>query len=48
MQAKSLRTLHDNDAKKHQVDKRHTCIGSHLVDAFKQRPHTSSERMCRQ
>jgi hypothetical protein len=31
MQAKSLRGLHNNDAKKHQVDTRHTGKGSHLI-----------------
>jgi L-amino acid N-acyltransferase YncA len=34
-----------NDAKKHQVDARHTGIGSHLVSSVKHRLHTSSERM---
>ena len=32
----------------YQVDTRCTGIGSHVVTAFKQRPHTSSERMCLQ
>jgi hypothetical protein len=42
-QPQSLRTPHYNLAKKHQIDSRHTGIGSHLVNAFKQGPHTSSE-----
>jgi hypothetical protein len=34
-----------NDAKKHQVDARHTGISSHLVSSFKHRLRTSSERI---
>ncbi len=45
MQAKSLRTLHNNDAKKkHQVDTRHTGIGSHLVNSFVQTTPTHQQR----
>ena len=47
-QPQSLHTPHNNDAKKHQIDSRHTGIGSHLVNAFKQGPHTNSEQMFRE
>jgi hypothetical protein len=33
MQAQALRSLHNNDAKKHQVDARHRGAGCELVNA---------------